>query len=137
MPGGQWRKKQFQVICGAPNVKKGLKGIFATDGMYIPGSDITLKKGKIRGEISEGMMLSERELNLSDDHEGIIEISKDYSNGTDAVTALGLNDPIFEIGITPNRGDCLAVRGIARDLAAKDIGKLKPLNFKKIDELQF
>ncbi|MDC0967629.1 phenylalanine--tRNA ligase subunit beta [Alphaproteobacteria bacterium] len=130
-------KKQFQVICGAPNVKKGLKGIFATDGMYIPGSDITLKKGKIRGEISEGMMLSERELNLSDDHEGIIEISKDYSNGTDAVTALGLNDPIFEIGITPNRGDCLGVRGIARDLAAKDIGKLKPLNFKKIDELQF
>lgn len=130
-------KKQFQVICGASNVKKGLKGIFATDGMYIPGTDITLKKGKIRGEISEGMMLSERELNLSDNHEGIIEITKDYSNGTDAVTALGLNDPIFEIGITPNRGDCLGVRGIARDLAAKDIGKLKSLDFKKVDELKF
>jgi len=130
-------KKQFQVICGASNVKKGLKGIFATDGMYIPGTDITLKKGKIRGEISEGMMLSERELNLSDNHEGIIEITKDYSNGTDAVTALGLNDPIFEIGITPNRGDCLGVRGIARDLAAKDIGKLKSLDFKKVDEFKF
>ena len=130
-------EKQFQVICGAPNVKKGLKGIFATDGMYIPGTDITLKKGKIRGEISEGMMLSERELELSDDHDGIIEITNDFSNGTDAVTALGLNDPIFEIGITPNRGDCLGVRGIARDLAAKNIGKLKALDFNKINDLQF
>jgi len=130
-------EKTFQVICGAPNVKKGMKGIFATDGMYIPGTDITLKKGKIRGEVSEGMLLSERELKLSDDHEGIIEIKEDLPNGTDAVTALDLKDPIFEIGVTPNRGDCLSVRGIARDLAAKGIGKLKPLTIKKIDNQEF
>ncbi|MDB0032630.1 phenylalanine--tRNA ligase subunit beta, partial [Alphaproteobacteria bacterium] len=130
-------EKTFQVICGAPNVKKGMKGIFATDGMYIPGTDITLKKGKIRGEVSEGMLLSERELKLSDNHEGIIEIKEDLPNGTDAVTALDLRDPIFEIGVTPNRGDCLSVRGIARDLAAKGIGKLKPLTIKKIDNQEF
>ena len=88
-------EKTFQVICGAPNVKKGMKGIFAADGMYIPGTDITLKKGKIRGEVSEGMLLSERELNLSDNHEGIIEVQGNFPNRTDAVTALNLNDPIF------------------------------------------
>ena len=130
-------EKTFQVICGAPNVKKGMKGIFATDGMYIPGTDITLKKGNIRGEVSEGMLLSERELKLSDNHEGIIEIQDDLPNGTDAVTALDLKDPIFEIGVTPNRGDCLSVRGIARDLAAKGIGKLKPLTIKKINNQEF
>ncbi len=127
----------YQVICGAPNVKKGMKGIFAKDGMYIPGTDITLKKGKIRGEISEGMLLSERELKLSDDHEGIIDIQGDISNGTDAVTALELNDPIFEIGLTPNRGDCLGVRGIARDLSAKGAGILKEIDYQKIDKFDF
>ncbi len=130
-------QKTFQVICGAPNVKKGMKGIFAADGMYIPGTDITLKKGKIRGEVSEGMLLSERELKLSDNHEGIIEVHGDLPNGTDAVTALDLNDPIFEIGVTPNRGDCLSVRGIARDLTAKGVGTLKPLNIKKITSEEF
>ncbi len=130
-------EKTFQVICGAPNVKKGMKSIFATDGMYIPGTDITLKKGNIRGEVSEGMLLSERELKLSDNHEGIIEIQDDLPNGTDAVTALDLKDPIFEIGVTPNRGDCLSVRGIARDLVAKGIGKLKPLTIKKINNQEF
>ena len=105
--------------------------------MYIPGTDITLKKGKIRGEISEGMMLSERELLLSDDHDGIIEITKDITNGTDAIIALDLNDPTFEIAITPNRGDCLGVRGIARDLASKNIGSLKALDFSKIEDLEF
>ena len=130
-------EKTFQVICGAPNVKKGMKGIFAADGMYIPGTDITLKKGKIRGEVSEGMLLSERELNLSDNHEGIIEVQGNLPNGTDAVTALNLNDPIFEIGVTPNRGDCLSVRGIARDLSAKGVGKLKPINIKKATSEEF
>ena len=77
--------KTYQVICGANNVKKGLKGIFAKDGMYIPGTQIYLKKGKIRGEISEGMLLSERELNLSDDHDGIIELSDNFHNGTSAI----------------------------------------------------
>ena len=86
----------YQVICGANNVKKGLKGIFAKEGMYIPGTQINLKKGKIRGEISEGMLLSERELNLSDDHEGIIELLDDFQNGTSAVEALKLNDPMVE-----------------------------------------
>jgi phenylalanyl-tRNA synthetase beta chain len=130
-------QKTFQVICGAPNVKKGMKGIFAADGMYIPGTDITLKKGKIRGEVSEGMLLSERELKLSDNHEGIIEVHGDLPNGTDAVTALDLNDPIFEIGVTPNRGDCLSVRGLARDLTAKGVGTLKPLNVKKATNEEF
>ena len=130
-------EKTFQVVCGAPNVKKGMKGIFAADGMYIPGTDITLKKGKIRGELSEGMLLSERELKLSDNHEGIIEVQSNLPNGTDAVTALDLNDPIFEIGVTPNRGDCLSVRGIARDLAAKGVGTLKPLNIKKTNSEEF
>ena len=130
-------QKTFQVICGAPNVKKGMKGIFAVDGMYIPGTDITLKKGKIRGELSEGMLLSERELKLSDNHEGIIEVQGNLPNGTDAVTALDLNDPIFEIGVTPNRGDCLSVRGIARDLTAKGVGTLKPLNIKKATSEEF
>ena len=127
----------YQVICGANNVKKGLKGIFAKDGMYIPGTQIHLKKGKIRGEISEGMLLSERELNLSDNHEGIIELLGNFENGTSAIEALKLNDPIFEIGITPNRGDCLGIRGVARDLSAKGIGKLKPLKFDKIEHLEF
>jgi EMAP domain len=119
--------KTFQVICGAPNVKKGMKGIFAADGMYIPGTDITLKKGKIRGEVSEGMLLSERELKLSDNHEGIIEVRSDLPNGTDAVTALDLNDPIFEIGVTPNRGDCLSVRGIAKRFIGHWCGYTWPL----------
>jgi len=127
----------YQVICGANNVKKGLKGIFAKDGMYIPGTQIHLKKGKIRGEISEGMLLSERELNLSDNHEGIIELLGNFENGTSAIEALKLTDPIFEIGITPNRGDCLGIRGVARDLSAKGIGKLKPLKFDKIEHLDF
>ena len=127
----------YQVICGANNVKKGLKGIFAKEGMYIPGTQIHLKKGKIRGETSEGMLLSERELNLSDDHEGIIELSENFKNGTSAVEALKLDDPIFEIGITPNRGDCLSIRGVARDLSAKGIGKLKPLKYEKIKKLEF
>ena len=130
-------KNTYQVVCGASNVKKGLKGIFARDGLFIPGTNITLKKGKIRGEVSEGMLLSERELGLSDDHEGIIELKTNFPNGTDAVIALNLNDPIFEIGVTPNRGDCLGIRGIARDLAAKGIGKLKPLNFEKIKKMEF
>ena len=127
----------YQVICGANNVKKGLKGIFAKEGMYIPGTQIHLKKGKIRGETSEGMLLSERELNLSDDHEGIIELSENFKNGTSAVEALKLDDPIFEIGNTPNRGDCLSIRGVARDLSAKGMGKLKPLKYEKIKKLEF
>ena len=116
-----------EVVCGAPNARAGMKGVFAGNGMYIPGTDLTLKKSKIRGVNSNGMLLSEREMGLSDDHEGIVELPDKTPVGIPAAEAMGLNDPVFEIGITPNRGDCLGVRGIARDLAAAGIGKLKPL----------
>lgn len=118
----------FQVVCGAPNVRKGLKGVFATSGSYIPGLDVTLKPTKIRGIESFGMMMSEAEMNLSEDHDGIIDLPADTPVGALAVEVMGLTDPIIEIAITPNRGDCAGVRGVARDLAAAGYGSLKPLN---------
>ncbi len=114
-----------QVVCGAPNARKGLKGVFGAAGAYIPGIDLTLKPAKIRGVESNGMLLSERELELSDEHEGIIELGADAQVGTPAAQALGLDDPVIEIAITPNRPDCLGVAGIARDLAAAGLGNLK------------
>jgi phenylalanyl-tRNA synthetase beta chain len=117
-----------EVVCGAPNARTGLKAVFAAEGSYIPGTDLTLKKTEIRGVASTGMLLSEREMNLSDDHDGIIELPEDAVIGTPAIDMMGLNDPIIDIEITPNRGDCLGVRGIARDLAATGIGALKPLD---------
>lgn len=118
----------YQVVCGAPNARKGLKGVFATSGSYIPGLDVTLKPTKIRGVESFGMMLSEREMNLSDEHDGIVDLPADAPVGAAAVEVMGLDDPIIEIAITPNRGDCAGVRGIARDLAAAGFGSLKPLD---------
>lgn len=118
----------WDVVCGAPNARAGMKGVFAPSGAYIPGSDITLKKAKIRGVESNGMLLSMREMGLGDDHDGIVELPDDATAGSSAVDALGINDVVIEIGITPNRGDCLGVRGIARDLAAAGLGTLKPLN---------
>lgn len=115
----------MQVVCGAPNARAGLKGVFAAEGAYIPGIDVTLKKAKIRGVESCGMLLSEREIGLSDEHEGIIDLPDDAIVGSSAVAALGLDDVVIEIAITPNRGDCLGVRGIARDLAASGMGHLK------------
>ena len=117
-----------EVVCGAPNARKGLFGVFAPSGSYIPGTGITLKPTEIRGVVSNGMLLSEREVNLSDDHDGIIELDSDAVPGTPAADAMGLSDPVIEIEITPNRGDCLGVRGVARDLAAAGVGKLKPLD---------
>ena len=117
----------IQVVCGAPNAKAGLLGVFAREGLYIPGTGITLKRAEIRGVASSGMMVSEREMQISDEHDGIIEFTEEFPIGSSAVEALGLNDPVIEIGITPNRGDCLGVRGIARDLAAAGFGTLKPL----------
>lgn len=114
-----------QVVCGAPNAREGLKGVFGPPGSYIPGIDLTLKKAKIRGVESSGMLLSERELELSDEHEGIIELAADAKVGAPAAKALGLDDPVIEIAITPNRPDCLGVHGIARDLAAAGLGELK------------
>ncbi len=121
-----------QVICGAPNAKKNLIGVFAKPGMYIPGIDLKLAVGEIRGEKSYGMMCSERELEMSDEHDGIIELDESADIGKSFLEWSGLGDPVITIGITPNRADCLGVRGIARDLAASGFGKLKPLNIKEI-----
>lgn len=118
-------KEKLKVVCGAPNARAGMKGVFAPAGSYIPGSDITLKKSLIRGAESNGMMCSERELLLSDEHKGIIELPDTFATGSSAAEALGLNDPIIEINLTPNRGDCAGIYGIARDLAAAGLGKLK------------
>ena len=116
-----------QVVCGAPNAKAGMIGVFAPPGTYIPGSDLTLSKASIRGVESSGMLCSERELQLSDEHEGIIELPKKLAAqvGKPYATAMGLDDPMIHIAITPNRPDCLGVRGVARDLAAAGLGKLK------------
>mgnify|MGYP000881254921 CR=1 FL=1 len=116
----------IDVVCGAPNARTGLKTVFAFPGTYIPGSDFTLSKGNIRGAASNGMLCSGRELELSDDHSGIIELPEDAPVGTKYVDFAGLNGVVYDISITPNRGDCTAVRGVARDLAAFGIGKLKP-----------
>ena len=112
------------VVCGAPNAKTGMKAIFAPDGAYIPGLDVTLKKTKIRGVESNGMLVSEREMCLSDEHEGIIELDDKYEVGTPMAEIFGLDDPMIEIALTPNRADCAGVYGIARDLAAAGLGKL-------------
>lgn len=116
-----------QIVCGAPNARAGLKVVFAPDGSYIPGLDITLKKTAIRGVESNGMMVSEREMCLSDEHTGIIEVDDQYEVGTPMADIFGLNDPVIEIGLTPNRADCAGVYGIARDLAAAGMGTLKAI----------
>ena len=118
---------RVQVVCGAPNARTGLIGLFAPPGTHIPGTGVDLEPGTIRGVQSNGMMCSERELLLSDDHQGIIDLETDFPVGTPAAEALGLADPVFHIKVTPNRPDALGVRGIARDLAAKGLGTLKPL----------
>jgi phenylalanyl-tRNA synthetase beta chain len=122
-----------QVVCGAPNARAGMKGIFAASGSYVPGTEMTLKKSKIRGQESNGMLLSEREMGLSDDHEGIVELPDNVEIGTSAVEAMGLADPVIEIALTPNRQDCAGIRGIARDLVAAGIGKLKSLDAPETD----
>jgi phenylalanyl-tRNA synthetase beta chain len=116
-----------ELVCGAPNARTGLIGVFAPGGSYIPGTDITLKPTEIRGVTSNGMLLSEREMGISEEHDGIVDLPADTGIGRPAIEVMGLNDPIIEIAITPNRGDCLGVRGVARDLAAAGIGSLKPL----------
>ncbi len=125
--------ERLQVVCGAPNARAGLKGVFAPVGAYVPGSALTLTKAKIRGVESNGMLLSERELELSQEHTGIIELPADAEIGSPASAALGLDDAVIEIAITPNRPDCLGVRGIARDLAAAGLGTLKPDTIKPVN----
>ena len=120
------------VVCGAPNARAGMKAVFAAAGSYIPGTDITLKAGEIRGVLSAGMLLSAREMGLGDDHAGIVELPEDAPVGMSYATYAGFDDPVIEIGVTPNRGDCFGVRGVARDLAAAGIGTLKPFRPAKI-----
>src|SRR5580693_7496223 len=114
-----------QVVCGAPNARAGMKGVFVPPGAYIPGKDMTLQVGTIRGVESRGMLVSEFELQLSDDHDGIIELPDDAPVGKNYGQWAGLDDPMIEINLTPNRADCTSVHGIARDLAAAGMGKLK------------
>ena len=112
-------------MCGAPNARTGMKGVFAPPGAFIPGKNMTLGVGTIRGVESRGMLVSEMELQLSDDHEGIIDLPEDAPVGQPYATYAGLDDPVIEINLTPNRPDCTSVHGIARDLAAAGLGKLK------------
>ena len=118
---------RVQVVCGAPNARAGMKAVFAPVGSRIPGTGLALEKANIRGVDSNGMLCSAREMELSDDHDGIIALADDSPVGAPAAAALGLDDPAFDIAITPNRPDALGVYGIARDLAAKGLGTLKPL----------
>lgn len=115
----------IQVVCGAPNARAGLVGAFAAPGTYVPGIDVTLSVGKIRGVESHGMMCSERELQLSDEHDGIIDLPADAPVGTPYASWAELDDPVIEINLTPNRPDATGVYGIARDLAASGLGTLK------------
>ncbi len=120
-----------QIVCGAPNARAGLIGVLAKPGDYVPGIDLTLGVGRIRGVESHGMMTSERELEFSDEHDGIIELPSGEV-GQRFVDWLAANapdriDPVIEIKVTPNRPDALGIRGIARDLAARGLGTLKPL----------
>ena len=124
----------LQIVCGAPNARAGLKTVLAPVGSWIPGSDFTLKEGKIRGQVSQGMLCSLSELGLGEDHDGIAELPSAAQTGDSfasyaAGDAFAMTDPVIEIAITPNRGDCLGVRGVARDLAAAGYGTLKPLDF--------
>src|ERR1700739_2423311 len=114
------------VVCGAPNARTGMKGVFATPGSFIPGTNVTLRVGEIRGVQSAGMLLSAREMGLGDDHSGIVDLPADAPVGVPYVEWAGLRDPVIEVNVTPNRGDCFSVRGIARDLAAGGVGMLRP-----------
>ena len=116
--------EEIEIVCGAKNAKEGLTTIYAPVGSTIPASGMKLKKAKIRGIESSGMLCSEKELNLGDDSEGITELSDQISPGTSISKALDINDTYVEIAITPNRPDCLGIRGIARDLAAAGLGEL-------------
>ncbi len=122
-----------QIVCGAPNAREGIKVAFAPVGTYIPGIDITLSKAKIRGVESFGMLCSSRELELGDDHDGIMELPENAEVGTPLADVLGLNDPVIDFEVTPNRPDTNGVRAIARDLAAAGLGTLKPLEVPSVE----
>jgi len=119
---------EVQVVCGAPNARAGMKGVFGPAGVTIPKTGTQLQESTIRGIASHGMLMSAAELALGDDHSGIIELPADAAVGTPYASLLGLDDPVIDIKVTPNRADCLGVRGIARDLAAAAMGELTPLD---------
>ncbi|MBA3669877.1 MAG: phenylalanine--tRNA ligase subunit beta [Sphingomonas sp.] len=122
-----------QVVCGAPNAHAGMLGVFGPPGAFVPGSGMTLKVAAIRGVESHGMMCSVRELELGDEHDGIIELPADAPVGAAFAEYARLDDIIFDVAITPDRQDCMGVRGIARDLAAAGAGTLRPLEVAAID----
>ena len=121
-------KEKLEVVCGAPNARAGMLGVFAPVGAVIPRSGQMLKASKIRGVLSNGMLCSGYELDLSQDHEGIIELQEGPKPGESFAKAAGLDDPVLDVKVTPNRADCLGVRGLARDLAAAGLGRLAPLD---------
>src|SRR5262252_6887972 len=121
-----------QVVCGAPNARGGMKGVFSPPGTFIPGKNITLGIGTIRGVESRGMLCSAFELQLSDDHEGILDLPADAPVGARYAEWAHLDDPVIEINLTPNRPDCAGIHGIARDLAAADMGKFKDAAVKPV-----
>ncbi len=121
------------VVCGAPNARAGLVGVLGLPGAVVPANGMALKVAAVRGVESNGMMCSTRELELGDDHDGIIELPADAPIGTPFADYSGAGDPVVDISITPNRQDCMGVRGIARDLAAAGLGTLKPLTIPAID----
>jgi phenylalanyl-tRNA synthetase beta chain len=114
-----------QVVCGAPNARAGMKGVFAPPGTHIPGTGLDLEIATVRGVESRGMLLSERELGLSDEHQGIIDLPADAPVGKPFAQIRNFGEPVIEINLTPNRADCTGVSGIARDLGATGIGKFK------------
>jgi phenylalanyl-tRNA synthetase beta chain len=118
-------EKPIQVVCGAPNARAGMKGVFSAPGTFIPGKNMTLEVGKIRGVESRGMLCSEAELLISDDHDGIMDLPADAPVGQPYVDWAGAAEPVIEINLTPNRPDCTGVNGIARDLGAATIGTYK------------
>ncbi|HEY1979335.1 MAG TPA: phenylalanine--tRNA ligase subunit beta, partial [Xanthobacteraceae bacterium] len=121
-----------QVVCGAPNARTGMTSVFAPPGAFIPGKNITLGIGKIRDVESRGMLVSEFELQISDDHDGIIDLPGDAPVGQPYAKYAGLDDPVIEINLTPNRADATGVHGVARDLAAADMGKFRDAAIKPI-----
>ncbi|HYJ31281.1 MAG TPA: phenylalanine--tRNA ligase subunit beta [Allosphingosinicella sp.] len=122
----------IQVVCGAPNARAGMKGVFGAPGAYVPGSGLTLKIASIRGVESRGMMCSVRELELGDEHDGIIELPAEVPVGASFAEHAGLDDPVIDVAVTPNRQDAMGVHGIARDLAAASLGRLKPVEAPEI-----
>jgi len=121
-----------QVVCGAPNARTGMISVFSPPGTFIPGKNITLSVGTIRGVESRGMLCSEAELQLSENHDGIMDLPADAPVGKPYAEWAGIGDPVFEINLTPNRQDCTGVHGIARDLAAADMGKFKDPTIKPV-----